>query len=291
MNISATRPARPFVRYPGSKNQIAAWIVAHFPDAHDTYIEPYGGSAATLFAKERSGIEVYNDLNGDLVHLFRVVRERPEAFVRAIQFTLYAAEELRLACEPADDPLERARRTYVRLWLARHPFDKNLIFRRQKVFSRGANGTSSMRAAAQAFADTAHLHAISERLRGVQIEQMDALELIGRYDYERALFYIDPPYVHAQRARTAHYGVEMERAEHAALADVLNGIAGFAILSGYACELYADLYEAQGWQRVDREARVDGRGQRIESLWLNPRAAAAQPESGRQMALGIGGAV
>ena len=287
--ITGQRPARPFVRYPGAKNLLAPWIISHFPARHDTFILPYGGSAATLFAKNRSGIEVYNDINGELVHLFRTIREDTAALVMAITYTLWSPAELALALEPTDDPIERARRFYVRLWMSRYPFDKAPAFRRQKIFSRGRAG-STMRAAAVAFTDIEHLFPIADRLRGVAVESQDAIALIRQYDYERALFYCDPPYVHGQRSRKAHYDAEMDTTAHAQLATVLNAIDGMAIVSGYKNIFYVKWYEDNGWRRVDRESRVDGVSNRTESLWLSVKAAAYLDDEwrpGKQASLGI----
>ena len=279
--LAERAPARPFFRYPGAKNLLAPWIIGHFPAVHDTYVLPYGGSAATLFKKARSGIEVYNDLNGELVHLFRMIREETVSLIQSIKYTLWSPAELILAQERTDDPIERARRCYVRMWMSRYPFDPSLSFRRQKVFSRGRNGNSSMRAASVSFQDTDHLFAIADRLTGVTHENMRALALIRLYDYDRALFYCDPPYVQSRRVRSMHYAAEMSDGEHIVLAGVLNGIEGMAVVSGYRNPLYETLYEEGGWRRVDRTARVDGAGSKVESLWLSPRTAAAlEEESG-----------
>lgn len=129
---------RPFIRYPGSKNTLARWIMGYYPDLHDTYVEVCGGSGSVLFAKERSGIEVYNDIDGDLVHLFRTLRGHPKELERAIRFTAWSPLELSMAAanEAVSDPIERARRFYARLWMSRYPFDKKPSFRRQKIYSR-----------------------------------------------------------------------------------------------------------------------------------------------------------
>ena len=263
-------PQRPFARYPGTKNRIAEWIISYFPGHHDTFILPYGGMCATLFKKSRSGIEVINDLNDDIIHLFRMIRDHEDDLIHAIFYTPWAADSLLEALEPAEDPIERARRYFVRLWMSLQPYDKNPSFRRQYVFSRGRDGKNSMVAAARLFMNTDYLFDIADRLRGVVIENTDAVGLINAYDYSRALFYCDPPYVHATRKRTSHYLFEMNVDEHRKLAHTLNGISGMAIISGYACDLYAALYEDNGWERIDRMARTNGRD-KMESIWLNPR--------------------
>jgi DNA adenine methylase len=267
-----SKKTRPFFRYPGSKNRLANWILGSIPKKADSYIVCFGGSAPTLFARPRSGIEVYNDLSGDLVHLFRVIRDTPEPLIQAIHFTLWSPEELALAYQPTPYPIERARRMYVRLWMARYPFDERPSFRRQKIFSRGSDGKSSMKPASNLFAEVDHLFEICDRLRGVTIENMDAIELVRRYDNNRAAFYLDPPYPSETRQRVSHYGLEIDTDYHIKLATALYELSGFVVLSGYQCPLYAELYETGGWLRVDKETRVDGANSKVESLWINPAA-------------------
>lgn len=77
---------RPMLRYPGGKTRLAPWIVSHFPP-HQTFVEPFAGSAAVLFAKPRSKVEVLNDLDDRVTTLFRVVRERPDELAHAVALT------------------------------------------------------------------------------------------------------------------------------------------------------------------------------------------------------------
>ncbi|MBE2200433.1 MAG: DNA adenine methylase [Anaerolinea sp.] len=286
------RPRRPLLRYPGAKNQLAAWILAHIPQDHDTYNEPYVGSAAVLTAKGRSPLEAVNDASGDLINFLITLRERPDELIGKLRFTFWSSAELTLAVQPCSDPLERARRFYVRCYMAIRPFDKWPAFRRQKVLGRGRDGTSSpMSSAAQLFMDLEHLWWYAERLRGVSIEQMEALDFIQLYDHPRAVFYVDPPYVLDTRSRQTKIYQEdsMTGGDHEALADVMNGIQGMALVSGYATnrdgsanELYADLFDQRGWRRIDRQARIDGGGSRTESLWLSPSLTDALAREVRQ---------
>lgn len=302
MSLHPTRPKRPLTRYPGSKNQTAEWIVSHIPRAHDSYAEPFGGSGAILTAKERSRMETYNDLSGDLVTFLRTLRERPDELVAGIRATYYARQEFQLSLQPTDDPLEQARRFYTRCWLSVRLFDPWPSFRRQKYVSRGKDGNSSpMVPAAKLFADTDHLFWFAERLRGVAIENMPALDFIADYDHETAFFYVDPPYLKGTRKRgnKVYPHDDMMDADHEAMAVALCGIKGMALVSGYAFNkdgtpntLYRDLFEANGWARVDMLARIDGGGKAVESLWLCPRTQAAlaaeRPTKPQQLSLEVG---
>lgn len=273
-----TRPKTPVLRYHGAKWKLAQWILEHFP-RHECYVEPYGGSAALLLSKERSWLEVYNDLSSDLVTFFRVLRDQPDDLIRALRLTPYAVEEWRLALEPAAQPLEIARRFYVRAYLnfSGATASGNSGFRRQKVITQ-EHGRHRMTPACLAFMRIIHLYQIAERLRGVQIEHATAADVIARYDHKDTLFYVDPPYPAStrQRWKTNAYTYELTDAEHARLAAQLHSIAGMAIISGYDCPLYAQLY--CDWPRLERHARRNGLGSTIESLWLSPAAAELAPQ-------------
>lgn len=106
------------LHYPGSKWSMADWIISFFPE-HETYLEPFFGSGAVLFSKERSQLETVNDIDGEIVNLFKIIRERPEELARAIEYTPHARDEYYKSYEMAEDDLERARRLVVRLWQGR----------------------------------------------------------------------------------------------------------------------------------------------------------------------------
>jgi DNA adenine methylase len=258
---------------------MAPWILEHLPADHDVYVEPYGGSAAVLLRKERSHIEVYNDLDSDVVNFFRMIRERPDDLMQAIYWTPFAHAEQQLSLQPCDDPLERARRLYVRSQLTINgpTAQWNSGWRRQKVFSRGRSGESMMKTAARSFTEVDHLYQVAERLRGVTIESENALTLIGRYDQPRTVFYVDPPYVLSTRVRLSggSYQHEMTDDQHRELADVLHGCDGMVLLSGYESDLYDELYG--DWRCYQRSVRTNGNNGRMASelLWLNPAAAIA----------------
>jgi DNA adenine methylase len=264
-------PSAPALRYHGAKWQLAAWILRNFPP-HECYVEPFGGSAAVLLQKPRSWLEVYNDLSHELCNFFRVLREQPETLIHRIEFTPYAFEEWRLSYEDDPDPVERARRFYVRAYMAiAGPTAQwNTGWRRQKVITRQRN-LKRMTPAAIIFMRTEHLYEVAQRLRGVQIECDKAAVVIARYDSPVTLFYVDPPYPAATRGRwsTTAYEFELDDAAHEALAGQLHQVAGMAVISGYRCELYDRIYA--DWRRLDITARVNGPGSAVESLWLSPK--------------------
>jgi len=170
INPNPEEPARPALRYHGAKWRLAPWIASHFPPkaAVDVYEEAFCGSASVLMRIDRSPIEIINDRDGDVVNFFRVLRERPEELIRQIELTPFARSEWEMAGESTDDPVERARRFYLRSYgsISGPTAQWRSGWRRQKRLSRKADGTGAMSSAARVFADVGHLHTVAARLRG-----------------------------------------------------------------------------------------------------------------------------
>lgn len=264
-------PTRPLLRYHGGKWRLAPWIISNFPQ-HRIYVEPFGGAGSVLLQKPRCYSEVYNDMDGQVCNLFRVLRNPAQAreLVRLVTLTPYARTEFEESYILADDPIEQARRT---------------LFRSMAGFSTsGASGVhrTGFRANVTRPSTTpahdwqyfpATLETIVERLRGVIIENDDALAVIARYDGPETLIYADPPYPRSVRSATWKqnaYRYEMTDDDHRKLAATLHACRGVVIISGYACELYdIELYPT--WWRVERDSHADGARDRVEVLWMNRR--------------------
>ena len=265
MSKTAMRPA---LRYYGGKWRTAPWILSHFPP-HVCYVEPFGGAASVLIQKERSQIEVYNDLNSDVVSYFRVLREQPEALSRAVYLTPYAREEYDLATsgEEVADPVERARRFCVWSWQSQY------FKLRSKSGWRVINNDSRSQSPAADWANMTHLNAIADRFRKVQIEHGPAIDVIKRYDSPETLFYVDPPYVLDTRVDRSAYVHEMSDSDHAALAEALHAAKGSVVLSGYRSDLYEALYS--DWWSADTTSRINspnGAKLATETVWTNAEA-------------------
>lgn len=260
---------RPIVRYHGGKYVLAPWIINHFPQ-HRCYVEPFGGGGSVLLRKERSYAEVYNDLDGEIVNLFRVARERGEELARAVELTPFSRAEFTDSYKPSPDTLEQARRTLVRSFMG---FGSASASGRKTGFR--ANSTRSGTTPAHDWRNYPDaLRAIIDRLRGVVIENKDAAAVMRQQDAPTTLHYVDPPYVLSTRSdEKADYKHEMTNADHEALADCLHGLNGMVVLSGYRSDLYARLFA--DWKRIDKKAYGDGACERVESLWLNPACADA----------------
>jgi DNA adenine methylase len=269
---SPDAPKRPALRYYGGKFRLAPWIISHFPP-HQNYVEPCGGAASVLLQKPRSPLETYNDLDGNVVNFFRVLRDRPDELIRKIRLTPWARAEFELCRQSSEDSIENARRFFVSamMGISQKPFDKTTGMKTQSFYGQ----TYSQIIFQINDASLAHLWLVVERLTDVQIENRDYKYIIDRYDNSESLFYVDPPYVSKTRTTPNNYAFEWTNTQHIQAADLLRQTAGYVIVSGYACQLYTELYEAHGWKRVDKEAQTNSGGKRIESLWLSPRTVEA----------------
>jgi len=268
--VTATPPlvTRPALRYHGGKWRLAPWIESHFTE-HVCYVEPFGGSAAVLLRKAPSTLEVYNDLNEEALNFFTMLRERTTDLVDAVELTLFSRAELDRSYEPSADPLERARRWYVRAWQSMggpRDADTQSGWRFERVAQPGNSNVSR-------WSKTEHLWASAARLKLVQFERDDAFAVIRRYDAPTTLFYVDPPYVTAtrgQRWQNVAYRYEFTDADHARLAALLHQVKASTLVSGYPCELYDRLYA--GWQRRTRVTTTQAHTQATECLWISPAA-------------------
>jgi DNA adenine methylase len=286
-----TAPSRPVLRWHGGKWRLAPWIIAHLPP-HRIYVEPFGGAASVLLRKPRSYGEVYNDLDDEVVGLFRVLREPATAarLVELLRLTPFARAEFEGAYEACDEPIERARRLVIRAFMG---FGSNAHASAAKGSQSTGFRSSSNRSGTTPAHDWASypgvLPAITVRLDGVVIEHRPALEVMARHDGAETLHYVDPPYLPETRGLgnkwdPKHlYRQELTRDDHVALLEALSGLVGMVVLSGYPDPLYDE--RLAGWRRVETRAYADGARERTEVLWLNPAASAALEASRPQRQL------
>lgn len=254
------------VTWHGGKSKLASTILGYFPE-HQTYVEPFGGSGAVLLAKQPSRVEIFNDLNGELVNLFQVLRDTTtyRKLRRALDGTRYARAEFLLAKESTDDPVESARRFIVRQRQSRGGLGERWSY----CIGDSRGGMSSAVARWQTGLD--QLPAVHERFRHVQIECEDWRTILNRYNARKTLFFLDPPYLPETRAG-GRYEHEMDEGDHRDLVARLLVLRGMVVLSGYANQTYKPLEKA-GWNRVDFDVpaySLDKRTRRTECLWLSP---------------------
>lgn len=254
----------------GGKYSHLDWLLPLLPPAIH-YCEPFGGSAAVLLNREPSPVETYNDLDGEVVNFFRVLRDNKDALIEAIGLTPFSREEFENAIGPSSDTLndlERARRFFVRARQVRSGLAQTASS------GRWANCLLTSRAGmagavSRWLGSVEGLSEIAQRLLRVQIEHASAFEVIQRYDSPETLFYCDPPYPHESRGDSRAYSYEMTNADHEHLAEVLHQIQGKAAVSGYDSPLMNRLYS--DWHRIDADPKMAHsiKQLRIEVLWVN----------------------
>lgn len=272
------KPDRPALRWHGGKWMLAPWIIGHFPK-HRIYVEPFGGAGSVLIRKGRTYSEVYNDLDGDVVNLFRILRSPVDSLelIRRLELTPFARDEFDAAYSISDDPIEEARALIVRSFMG---FGSDGFNRENRTgFRANTNRAGSTPAHDWArYPDSLRL--VAERLLGVIIENRPGMTVMQSHDSPTTLHYVDPPYLHETRSGKSgagkpkhEYRHEMDAADHAELLAFLQTLEGMVIVSGYPAPLYEDALS--DWERIERASLADGARPRIEVLWLNRACASA----------------
>lgn len=258
---------RPFLKYFGGAWTRAPWIIDHFIP-HKGYYEPCVGAGSVLFRKKPVSFELANDIDGRLFNAFTVLREQTNELIRAINMTLWHPAEFKKALEPSEDPLEDARRFFFACW-ASVPGGPNMgasDFRITRSTNRGKSPVQDIRGIDHLLLE------MSKRLENVMFTQEHAILGLSKIVLNESdwLIYFDPPYLHETRSNKSGYNHEFSRVEHIEAAELLIMHAGPVVVSGYKSELYTELYEGLGWQRVDRDQQANSGKIATESIWLNP---------------------
>ena len=234
------------INWYGGKYYMANDIIELFPE-HKMFVEGFGGAGHIIFKKKPSDMEVYNDLHSGLYLLFKLLRENNEELIKAIQLTPYSRKEFMTdnkgSWKTETNDIEKVRKFYVEIM--------------QAVGGKGGwcyAKSKSRRGMCQSVSRwlgniDENMPDLIERLRELQIENLDVIELIKKYDTENTLFYLDPPYIHETRSAQKMYDYEMSNEKHIELVNTLLHIKGKVILSGYEHEIYKPL-EDTGWQKV-----------------------------------------
>lgn len=250
------------LNYPGSKWRIAKWIVDNMP-SHQSYLEPYFGSGAVFFNKQKSLVETINDLDGRIVNLFRIMRERPDELAFLIKNTPYARDEFENSLSVSSDSLEDARRMLVRCWFAIGGKTSSKSGFRKLVSPNGPYVVQDWAKMPMTISEA------GSRLKEAQIENMDALALIEQSARPEVLIYADPPYLPSTRS-SKHYEHEYIESDHRDMLEVLKSHPGPVILSGYDSDLYRDILH--DWQVKKIQVTALQGAKRQEVLFINPAA-------------------
>lgn len=250
------------IKYPGSKWSIADWIISYFPQ-HHSYLEPFFGSGAVLFNKPRSHIETVNDLDGNVTNLFEWIKKDPERLAHEIYFTPYARQVYEDAFTSVPkDSLGQAVNFCIRLNMG-HGFRTN----GEKV---GWKNDVQGRERSYASRDWCNLPdkiiQAAERLRGVQIENKPAVEVMQRFNFSNVLVYLDPPYMLNTR-HGKQYRCEMNDSDHEELLEIAKKHKGPVLISGYESELYNTVLK--DWHRKETTCYSQTCSKKREILWMN----------------------
>jgi DNA adenine methylase len=232
---------------------------------HHSYVEPYFGSGAVLFNKAPSAIETVNDLDGEVVNLFRCIQQDSERLARLVMTTPFSREVYDMQFETDNsyaDRYQRAAGFLVRCWQG-HGFRTNGY----KVGWRNdVQGRESMYALWNWYRLPDWIIEVAERLRKVQIECRPALEVTGRFNYPNVFMYIDPPYLLDTR-RGKQYRHEMSDTDHEELLQAVLQSRAKIMISGYESEMYNEYL--QGWQKGYFTSCAEKGKPRQEVVWMN----------------------
>lgn len=249
------------LNYPGAKWGMAKQIVSMMPP-HRSYLEPFFGSGAVLFNKQPSAIETVNDIDGDITNFFKVLRECPEELAEAISLTPYSRDVFDDAHKNrGTESFDRAYRFAIRSRMS-HGFKtyqktgfKIDVYARERSYC--VNCWNKM---------PERIFEAAARLKGVQIENRPALDLIRKFNHDNVLIYADPPYLLDTRGGK-QYKHEMNEQEHIELLAALKAHKGPVIISGYPSDMYD--YELRGWNTVHKRSYNQNSDARTEVLWFN----------------------
>jgi DNA adenine methylase len=259
----------------GGKFSHLDWLLPLLPKCHH-YCEPFAGSGAVILNRDPSPVETYNDIDGDVVTFFRMLRDHHEELIRSISLTPFSREEYNLAINgPEKDinDVERARRFYIRARQTRTGLAQTASL------GRWANCKNTSRAGMSGVVSrwlggVEALDEIAQRLLRVQIENRPAIDVIRLYDSPDTLFYCDPPYLHATRGDSKAYSFEMDENQHRELARALEQCRAKVAVSGYDHPVMKELFPSSRWMKTIATEKTNHatKGIRQEVLWTNYQA-------------------
>jgi DNA adenine methylase len=257
---------KPPFPYFGGKILSADWLISLMP-AHRHYVEPFSGSLAVLLAKRPVVHETVNDLDGDLINFWRVLRERPDELIRAAALTPHSRSEHRSAYDDQEvDDLERARRVWVQLSQGRAGVRSRTGWRH---YIDPGDTSSSMPGYLRGYVD--RMAPVAERLSRVSLECRPALEVIAAYGQQpEVLLYVDPPYLGTTRSSGGYLHEMTGGGDHEDLLAALLDCKASVVLSGYASDLYDEALS--GWTRRTKDVGTGQSGEwgsRVEVAWCN----------------------
>lgn len=273
----------PPIKWFGGKQPLAKWLQSLAPAGYTHRNIVFGGGLGEFWNWEYEGIaEAVNDTNWLLTNFYNVLKSEFNfaAFRRLCEFTPFSENDFNEAAKSLDslvaiNPDEfnecvvYAHEFFIRCRQSRMGMGRDYATPTKRI-RRGMNEQVSAYLSAVEGLEDAH-----ERLRRVEIRNLDFAEFICKYDHHNALFYLDPPYLHETRSSTGEYGPhEMSVGDHGRLLDSLSGIKGKFMLSGYRSDMYDFQAKGYDWNRHDKETTNNASSSktkeaRIECVWTN----------------------
>jgi DNA adenine methylase len=260
----------------GGKTSHLNWLLPIVNNvAHKSYVESFGGSAAVLLNKEQSLIETYNDIYGDVVNFFKVLRDHKDELLYLIELTPYSREEFAISCtnDENDNEIEKARKFFIRARQVRTGLASVASPGRWAYVKKDSRRGMSLNVS-RWLGGIEGLDEVCNRLKQVQIENLDALDVIKRYDTSETLHYIDPPYMMDTRTGGVGYAHEFTNEQHIDLLNLITTVSGKVILSGYSNDIYSSYLV--GWNEYKQDAKYSASTRqngnsylRQEVIWTN----------------------
>ncbi len=264
---------RPVVKIHGGKSYLAKWLISLFPEGYEqmTYCEPFCGGASVFLNKRRSMGEVISDINQDIIHIFKALRDEPKEFISRIKKIKYTERAFKSALtkstEPFPDYIDKAVNEYCLRRMSRGGMKQTFAWS-----DRLRGGKPGDQNAWETMFD--QLQLISDRLQGVTILCDKYVSVYKVWDETNTLTYLDPPYLHSTRSEgsTEIYDNEMSVEDHMEMLKLANAARGKVMISGYSSPLYRKYLKEWRCKKKDianHASQAKNKERRLECLWFN----------------------
>lgn len=255
----------------GGKSLIKNWIISNFPTNYQKfyYAEIYGGAANILLNKQKSNLEIYNDIDKCVFNVLNCLKTKSNEVINSLNEIEYNLDTFELAKNNQLKHHNTAIKEAVNEIIIRRMSRGGL----KKTFSWSSRKRGGQPGDVNAWENfKKNINEICYRLQNVILFNEDAVEVIKKYDSKDIFFYADPPYLKSTRTSKNIYDFEMTEEDHIKLAECLNGIQGKAMISGYESELYKKLYK--GWKKYYKDmpnhsSQQKEKQRRTEIIWCN----------------------
>lgn len=264
--------SRSVLKYHGGKSQLAKKHTIYEPSRYSIFGDCCVGGGSFLCVKDRPGVsEFANDTYAELTNFFRVLQgeDTYERFKKKVENTPFSQIEFLDASQDAAlvPDVDRAHAFFVRNRQSRQGLETDFATRTRRLRRNRNENASAWNSAIDG------LDEFRDRIRWVEIREMDVEAFIDLLDSPSTFFYVDPPYLSETRV-AGEYAVEMTPEQHRSLLEKLSGIEGKFMLCGYPSEMYAEFTQQNGWNTVEFEvskssSSAKSKPKAKEIIWRN----------------------